>query len=385
MEDAVQPKTWRGRQRQRLSPWTGGSRASLVRAERAMAGARTACEIGVNARCLAKRLTGIERYAGEVTSRIADRVTLITPRRWTHGLAGHAWEQVWLPRHVASGGVLWSPANTGPLTVANQVVTIHDLSALEHPEWFTARFTAWYRYLLPRLARAARRVITDSEFSRSRIVERLGVREDRVVTIPLGVSDHFAPQPPARVAATRGAHGLARPYLLVVGSLQPRKNLARLLRVWQRLERPLAGLALAVVGDRDADFAPIALDAPPASVRFLGPVDDADLPALYAGALGCVVPSMYEGFGLPLLEAMACGVPCAASANTALREVAGGVAVPLDPYDEDSMETAIRTLVEDDSLRDRLRTEGLARAAAFTWDRTAEQTWAVLASAGRES
>jgi glycosyltransferase involved in cell wall biosynthesis len=315
-----------------------------------------------------------------VTRCLGDRIDVTMPEGCRRGLRGHLWEQVSLPQSV-NGALLWSPANTGPLSVRNHVVTIHDISPIDHPEWFSRGFATWYRYLLPRLARRARRVITVSEFTRRRIVERFGVPESRVVAIAHGVTDQFCPQARAAVEAARRAYGLPSPYLLVVGSLQPRKNLERLLRVWRRQQCALQPLLLAIVGSPGPGFRPSRLTPAAPRVRLLGVVPDRDLPALYAGAVGFIQPSLYEGFGLPVLEAMACAVPVAASDTTALREVGGDAALYMNPLDEASMADAIRRLVEDDSWRERSRRLGCARAQQFTWERTAVRTWEVLRDA----
>jgi glycosyltransferase involved in cell wall biosynthesis len=304
------------------------------------------------------------------------------PDACRRGLHGHVWEQLWLPAAV-NGHLLWSPANTGPLAVRRQVVTIHDISPIEHPEWFTPRFAAWYQYLLPRLARQARRVITVSAFTRGRIIERMDIPEAKVIAIPHGVSPEFQPLPVARIEATRSAYGLTSPYLLAVGSLQPRKNLHRLLRVWRQLD-VRAPISLVIVGSHGPGFRDIRLDAASGNLRLLAGVPDADLPALYAGALGFVQPSLYEGFGLPVLEAMACGAPVVMSGTSALPEVGGGVALSMDPYDERSMREAIQRLVEDDRWRERASEMGRARSSQFTWERTADLTWNVLCEAAED-
>ena len=252
--------------------------------------------VAVNARFLGRPITGVERYALEITRRLGDRVRLFHPRTALGGFRGHVWEQLRLPQLV-NGDVLWSPANTGPLAVLHQVVTVHDVSPLEHSEWFEPTFATWYRYLLPRLARRVSRVITVSRFSKSRIVHLLGVQDDRVVVIPSGVDTGLRPQPQSEIDAVRRKHGLTDPYILTLSSLEPRKNLGRLLGAWRRASPALGGVSLVMAGDFRPTLRAPRFDPLPPRVRLIGAVDDRDLPALYSGALGFIVPSLYEGFG----------------------------------------------------------------------------------------
>lgn len=335
----------------------------------------------VNARFRDRPITGVERYGRELLCRIGDDVRLVAPTNWTRGLRGHVWEQLWLPRLVSASELLWSPANSGPLGVATQVVTIHDLSVLEHPEWFDRGFARWYGYLLPRLARRVRRIITVSEFSRSRIIDRLGVHADRVVSIPNGVAASFQVCPPARVAEVRDRYRLPPSYCLVVGSLEPRKNLQALFRAWDRLPPRYHDVELAVVGAPNPSFRGQGFDRLPRGARAIGTVQDDDLPAVYTGAIAFVMPSLYEGFGLTVLEAMACGVPVLASRGSALPEVVGDAGLLVDPLDAESIAEGLQQMLDDAALRETLRERGLDRARQFSWDRAAALTAQVLRDA----
>ena len=157
----------------------------------------------VNGRFLSQPVTGVQRYAIEVTRRLEGRIRFAKPRMAGRGAAGHVWEQLVLPRYLTPGDLLWSPANTGPVRVPSQVVTIHDLSVIDHPEWFGRRFAAWYRWLLPRLARTVRVVLTDSEFSKSRIRSEFGLPELRVIVVQPGVDARFGLFPPDRFDGVR--------------------------------------------------------------------------------------------------------------------------------------------------------------------------------------
>ncbi len=357
--------------------------------------------ICINARFVTQPLTGVQRYALEICRRLPARgVVLFSPeparaeyralsavqpietaggRLLGRRLRGHAWEQLILPSRTRDAGVLWSPGGSGPLRVRKQVLTIHDLAMLEHPAWYSRRFVAFYRRLLPRLARRVARIITVSEFSRGRIIRLLGVDPDRISVIPLGVDSTFAAPPRERIEAVRARHRLDRPYVFALGASSSRKNHATLLRAWELLGRRAGDVELIIAGPSGLAFS----DSPgsptlPANVRHLGTVPDEDLPALYAGARAFAYPSLYEGFGLPLLEAMACGTPVLTSDRTAMPETAGEAALLIDPHDSQALADGLERLLTDEPLRARLQAAGLSRAAAYTWERAADLTWQVL-------
>ena len=337
-------------------------------------------KVWVNGRFVSKRLTGVQRYASEIVSRLGDRCQL-TNAGPGDGVRGHRWEQVSLPLQCR-GGLLWSPCNTGPLAVRRQVVTIHDATFADTPECFSRPFAAWYRFLIPRLARRVRRVLTVSEFSRRRLAELTGLDERDIDVIPNGVDPRFAPPSPDAVALARARFDLPGPYVLTLGSIEPRKNLATLLTAWSRVADRRTDLTLAVAGAANAIFGRVGID--PASlprVKLLGYVDDAALPALYGGCETFVFPSVYEGFGLPPLEAMACGAAVVCSNATALPDVVGDGAVLVDPKDADAIAEAIVRVTDGPSLRAALVARGVPRAALFNWDASAELVWQSLARA----
>jgi glycosyltransferase involved in cell wall biosynthesis len=334
-------------------------------------------ELCVNGRYTRRRTTGVERYAHAIVSRLgAGRV--IVPDGAARGLAGHLWEQAVLPGRVGYGA-LFSPCNTGPLAVRRQVVTIHDLAALERPEGFAPSYARWYRWLLPRLARRAAAVVTVSEHSRGRLAEVCGLDAATIRVVPNAADARFAPQPPEAVARLRARRGLPADYVLVVGSLEPRKNLGRLLAAWERLAPRYPGLALVVAGAGDGTvFRGVGRRGAPA-VRWLGHVGDDELPALYSGARCFVYPSLYEGFGLPVLEAMACGAPVVCADATSLPEVAGDAALLVDAREPEAIDAGLARVLDDAELAASLRARGVARAAGFSWDRSAAAIRAILA------
>jgi glycosyltransferase involved in cell wall biosynthesis len=334
----------------------------------------------VNARYRGRAVTGVERYALEITQRLTQSLEYLAPQQPLGGLRGHWWEQAVLPLQFR-GDVLWSPCNTGPLAVKKQVVTLHDCAFLDHPECFTRLFAAWYQWLLPRLVRRVAGVLTVSEFSKSRIVERLQISADRVRVIPNGVNPLFAPTSPDIVAETRARLQLPERYILSVGSREPRKNLPRLLQAWQTIAPQHNDVSLVIVGAKNTNtFRDAGIHAELPRVVQTGYLDHADLPRVYAGAELFVYPSLYEGFGLPVLEAMACGTAVLCSNSTSLPEVAGDAAKLVDPLDVAALANSMGNLLKDTVQRERLGHLGLARAKQFTWDQSASLTLAALQS-----
>ncbi len=331
----------------------------------------------VNGRYLVQRMTGVQRYAREIVSRW-EPVPVYQPRIGGKGATGHLWEQFRLP--TLARGLLWSPGTTGPLAVRKQVVTIHDTAFIDHAACYTRAFAAWYQWLVPRLARRVRRIITVSEFSKSRIVDYCRVSPDKVTVILSGVGPQFQPQTTLQIEKARTELKLPARYALCVCSLEPRKNLRRLLEAWGAMPDRPADLHLVLAGAKGNVFEDVGLESAPANVQLVGYVGDELLPALYAGAEFFAFPSLYEGFGLPVLEAMACGTPVLCSNTTSLPEVAGDAALLVDPLETGSIAAGLQQLAADAALRQQLRERGLVRARSFNWDQTARQTWDLLVS-----
>ncbi|MDA0182659.1 glycosyltransferase family 4 protein [Solirubrobacter phytolaccae] len=313
----------------------------------------------IDARAAARpELGGVERWARELCARLP--YTIHRPPPALVHRAGHAWEQAVLPVLSARAPALLCPANLAPVAARNVVVVIHDAAPLRHPGWYSGAYAAFQRRILPLIARRARAVITVSEFSRDELRELLGVEAHVVYG---GVDPRFAPGEKAE-----------RPYVLCVASHTARKNLRALVPAAQALARQ--GVELRVAGGHRPQFAAEeGLDA----LTLLGPVPDEALPALYAGALAFVLPSVYEGFGLPVLEAMAAGTPVVTTNVTALPETSGGAALLVEP-DPEALRHALLGLVGDETERARLRNMGLGRARQFSWERTARGVDAVVRS-----
>ena len=336
----------------------------------------------VNGRFRTRQVTGVERYACEVTKRLAPKARMVIPGHFHSGIRGHFWEQFILPRLIERTEILWSPANTGPLSFPNQVLSLHDLSVIDHPEWFSQEYAFWHRFLLPRLIMSVKAIITMSNFSKTRIIEYFGLQPEVVHCIPEGVDPHhFHSQPEAEILRIRQRFSLESEYLLLVASLEPRKNIKRLLAAWKKISSELEGKTLVIAGGKYRVFKEIEISKNVEKVRWLGYVDEQDLPGLYSAAQAYILPSLYEGFGLSVLEAMACGTPVAIANSGALPEVAAESALFFDPHSVDSIAAAIGVILCDPVLRRDLKERGLERSRLFSWDRTAQEVWLVLEQA----
>jgi glycosyltransferase involved in cell wall biosynthesis len=277
-----------------------------------------------------------------------------------------------LPGQIKTDELLWSPANTGPLGVKNQVLTLHDLSPIEHPEWYARSFGMGYRFFVPLLVRRVRHVVVSSEYMRLKVMRKFSLPSENVTVVPGGVDQNrfrSGVTPPG---------GLPAHYILFVGSVQPRKNLGSLLQAWKTIQSQYPDLWLLMAGTTDDIFRKQGFTATIERVRWLGYVPEADLAGLYGGADVFVFPSYEEGFGLPLLEAMACGTPIIAAGAGALPEVAGDAVLWFDPSKPSELAETLAKCLGDAVLQHALAEKGQVRAESFTWERSTEKLWEVL-------
>ncbi len=317
------------------------------------------------------RLTraGTARYLRTLLEELEGRDDIdIAPVSWggggriTAGVRDAAWYPLALPLTARRGGfdLLHCPSYRGPFRSPTPlVVTVHDLALLRHPELFNRWSRGYGRLAVRRVIRAARLVIAVSDFTRCELLELLDVEAGKIRVVPNGISAMFSPDGPA-------ADG---DYVLAVGTLEPRKNLRRLIEATRGLDAELR-----IVGRRGWGGVEVAEP----HVRWLGEVSDEELPALYRGARCLAYPSLYEGFGYPVVEGMACGTPVATSRGGAAEEIAGAAAVLVDPLDPASIRAGIE---EAAARREELVPKGLARAQAFAAARFAAGTLAVYREA----
>lgn len=272
------------------------------------------------------------------------------------------------------------PTATMPLIVTRtrRVISIYDVIPYIHPQTSTTLDRLIYRWWLPIALRHVDQIITISAQSKADIVRYLRVAPEKVAVTYLAAHPRFHPKASTEIAPILKRYGIAFPYLFYVGSADARKNLPRLLEAFSQVRRlhPTCQFVLSGVGKGTASplypiVAGLNLES---SVRLVGYVPDNDLPALYNGATAFVFPSLYEGFGLPVLEALACGTPVLTSNLSALPEVTGAAALLVNPYDEMALTNAMHQLISDKNLAIALREQGILRATAFTWERAARAT-----------
>ena len=323
--------------------------------------------VAVDVTPLAQTRAGTARYLNGLLRELRARDDVLV-RRLSFGGAARRWnlprDAVWYPlllgRAAAGADVLHCPTYRGPIAARRPfVVTVHDLAVLRHPEAFNRWSRLYGPRVVPRVLRAARRVIAVSEFTKRELVELLEVPADKIRVVPNAVDETFVDDGPAEQGD----------YVLAVGTLEPRKNLPRVVAAARR-----AGVELRVVGARGWGGVELGGNG----VRWLGEVPDEQLARLYRGARCVAYPSLYEGFGIPVLEAMACGAPVVTSRGGAMEEVADGAAVLVDPLDTAEIAAGIeRAAVE----RHELARRGRERARDFSWRTVADATVAVYGEA----
>lgn len=355
-------------------------------------------KIGINARTLTKPdPTGVSRYTRKLLEALArqdndieyllfgvdslpepfDEYASIknaaVPSPTHSGVQAHRWEQTTLPRAIRQYDLdaFHTPAGQPPMVARTPLITtIHDISPITHPEWFSWKYSTFYRLLTPLAVRTSDRILTVSQFARDEILDHYPHAAGKTVAAYNGVTEPAAGNEPV-AGLSKGA------YLLSVGATNPRKNLDGLVCAYrsyrQRVDDPVE---LVLAGPDREVFA--AADVPPVDgVRTLGFVDDDELGWLYRNAAALVYPSLYEGFGLPIVEAMHAGTPIVTSNRGAMAEVADDASYLVNPTDPVEIADGIEQVVTDDTLRKRLRSKGHKRVDEFTWERTARETVAV--------
>lgn len=360
--------------------------------------------IVINGASFPQRITGVQRYARELSGQLllSPGVRLLIPMPvagiespvsggmvqtlpggpWIRKLGPWGWANATLPAHVGKDELLWSPTIRAPVRAHNHVVTVHDLSVLDHPEWFRRSVVVQWRVMLAALSRTATHFVTDSEFSRTRLLARTALAPECVSVVPCGVDARFSSVPGDAVAELRARLRLPERFILALGNADPRKNIAHLYESWRLLGGTRASeIPLVVAGGTARTFARDAFfHDMPDGVRCLGYVEDRDLPSLYAAASVLAYPSLYEGFGLPPLEAMAAGTPVIGLRSTdAVAEVVGDAALLIEDDSPGAFAAGLAHLLSDSHEVGDLIAAGRVRAASYTWEAAARSLHTVLA------
>lgn len=347
---------------------------------------------GVSHDIIQSRLAYLTQPATSRPSRPAIRNLTFLSDDWLHRL----WHRARLPIPIeAITGrvhVFHEPDFVLPPTLpgTRTVLTVHDLTFIRDPESAFPRLRRYLNRVVPRSVARAVHVLADSLATKNDIVELFGTQPEKITVLYGGVDARFAPvQQPDRLAAVRARYGIGQgTFILGIGTIQPRKNYRRLIQAFADLGPSAANLQLVIAGGKgwmyDQIFAEVKQLGLEGHVIFPGFVDDDDLPALYSAAEMLAYPSIYEGFGLPILEAMACGTPVATSRTSSLPELAGEAALLVEPADVAGITDAMRRLLQDSDLRRRLVAEGFGQARKFTWDKAARQLLGIYESLGAQ-
>lgn len=345
--------------------------------------------IYVNGRFLTQPMTGVERYAYNICKALAELslpFTIICPKspiqpcydisqfnivHYGFGKS-HFWEQCVFPFFFLGKKdyIVFSFTGLGSILISNKVMTIHDLSFLENPKWFSKGYYWWYKIMTPLAVRTSKHIITVSEFSKKEIVRFYPFMKAKKISVVYGATDqnvfqHLTQNPTSE-----------KPFVLAVSSLDPRKNFMRLIEAFKDIKE----VSLYIVGSYNRVFTQQAgYTASQDNIRYVGRVSDNELVRLYNQATCFLFPSIYEGFGLPPIEAMNCGCPVLASDIPVLREVCGGAAIFFNPNDTKSIQNAIQQFLKlDEEERKRLQDFGYKNAQRFSWEKSAQHIISVI-------
>lgn len=350
--------------------------------------------IFVNARFLTQPITGVQRFAIEICKelqRIDRNILFVTPSNILHKEIakllnasiigfneGHVWEKIDLPIYLKSHGspLLVNLCNTSPLFYVNQITTIHDMAVFECPNWFSKKFRILYKFSYPYIVKNSKKVITVSHFSKKEIIKYLSVNADQIEVIYNSIN-HFT-EPFILDENTIKNNK----YILCVGSVEPRKNLISVIKAFQKLT--FLSYKLIIVGGKNKLFNSLNLGEiiDPANldrIVFTGYLSDVELIQLYKNASIFLYPSLYEGFGIPPLEAMLYGCPTIVSNKASLPEVCGNASLYVDPLDIRDIASKLTTLIENKGgIREGLIQKGRIQSAKYSWEKSAQQLHAII-------
>ena len=340
----------------------------------------------INGSFLINNITGVERYAIEMSKALGNLVDkpesqlIIAPKEarvdQIHNVSIYTdsvsvgrnrwlWEQIRLPYLLRrfKDYLLWSPANTGPLFISNQIVTIHDVAFLKDENWFSAPNRYYYRFLIPRLARRVKYLMTVSNFSKKEIIKHNLNEDKKIEVIYNSISSSFM---------SCKNHKIVKPYFVTIGSRDPRKNVVKLIEAWSILNDELEKSPfLKIIGKGNRGFRKEEFQNIPSNVEFTGYLSDEKMIDILKNAQALIYPSLYEGFGLPPLESMSLGVPVLSSDIEPIREVCGQAPLYFDPYSSYDIAQKVKVLLKNKDLRDEMIAKGLERAKLFSWEKSA--------------
>ncbi|HIQ39262.1 MAG TPA: glycosyltransferase family 1 protein [Methanothermococcus okinawensis] len=292
----------------------------------------------------------------------------------------HIYLNYYLNHNKLDLDIIHSPENASlfvKLKYQKKVITIHDIIPFHFPETFTKITIFRYKLLLPKTLRTADKIIADSYNTKKDIIKYFKIPEDKTKVIHLGVDEKYKPLSEEKINNIKEKYCINYPFILYVGTLEPRKNIPTLIKAYYKLKKQGLPHKLVITGKKGWKYKSIFETIDKLNLRkdviFTGYVPDEDLPALYNAADLFVYPSLYEGFGLPPLEAMACGTPVITSNTSSLPEVVGDAGIMVDPYDVDGLSKAMYEVLTNDGLREELRKKGLERAKLFSWKKCAEE------------
>ena len=338
-------------------------------------------EIYINARFLTQQITGVQRFAIEISKELRKmdaQVKFVSPVKVIHNdiaselgvipfgsSTSHFWEQISLPRYLKRIGspLLVNLCNTAPIFYSNKVVTIHDITYKLFPENFSLPFRTYYNFLIPRILQSSRKIITVSNFSKREILKHYKVDKNKIDVIYNAVHNKFTPSEKEN----------CEKYILGVSSLSKHKNFDMLVKSFNKIKNK--NLKLYIVGEKNRNLNYILTQGHNinSNVIFTGRVGDQELVELYSNAACFVFPSLYEGFGIPPLEAMASGTPVVASNAAAIPEVCGDAALYFNPLDMEDIAETILKIVQNDDMKKALINKGFKQIKKFSWEKSANK------------
>ena len=337
----------------------------------------------INSRFLTQDITGVQRFAIEISKQLKNflgkKVQFVSPKNVVHSelaeeldvkivgkKTGHLWEQIDLPKYLQQNGtsLLLNLANTAPLFYKNKIVTVHDIAYERFPQTFDWKFRLYYKLLMPNIIKTSKYTLTVSEFSKNEIHQFYGTSLNNIDVVYNAVNEIFEPK----------KIKINERYILAVSSLNYQKNFHSLVKAFNLLYDN--NIKLYLVGGINKNFAPTELLSEikkNKNIVFKGRVSDEKLVELYSNAVCFVYPSLYEGFGIPPLEAQACGCPVIVSNVVSLPEVCGDSALYCNPYDVKDIQNKIETLINDEGLQEKLRKKGFENVKRFSWKKSAKK------------